>query len=104
MCSTQLLVSICVHKNIFSHHKNFVSVHCHLQNGIHIVHPLHGQIGGSQIMPNLGYEQDEEEESIPFFDCLVCASWCEAGIVMKEKDVFHILFGMNPVDVLSQFV
>jgi hypothetical protein len=44
-----------------------VTVQCHLQDIIHIVHLLQGQTGGSQRVPDLGCEQDGEEQSIPFF-------------------------------------
>jgi hypothetical protein len=47
-----------------AHQENFVSVHCHLQNGVHLVHPLQGQTGGSRRVPDLGCEQNGEERII----------------------------------------
>jgi hypothetical protein len=62
-----------------AHHENCVSIRCHLQNGIHVVHPLQGQTSGSKRVPDLGCEQDEEEQSISFLQLPhMCASWCEA--------------------------
>jgi hypothetical protein len=46
--------------------ENFISVRCHLQNGVHIVHRLWIQTGYSWTVPDLGCEQDGEEQSIPF--------------------------------------
>jgi hypothetical protein len=47
------------------HTLDFVLVRCHLQNGIHVVHPLWGQPGASWRMPHLTCEE-REEQSIPF--------------------------------------
>jgi hypothetical protein len=49
-----------------AHHESFISVCCYLQSGNHIVHPLQDQTGGNQRVPDLGCEQDGEEQSIPF--------------------------------------
>jgi hypothetical protein len=39
-----------------------------------------GPTGGSRTVPDLGCEQDGEEQSVPFLRSpLACASWCEAG-------------------------
>jgi hypothetical protein len=44
------------------------------------VRPLQGETGGSRRVPDVGCEQDGEEEFIPFLRLPhVCASWCEAG-------------------------
>jgi hypothetical protein len=60
-----------------AYHINFVSVCCHLQNGVHVVRPLRGQTGGSWRVPGLGCKQDGE---IPFLRLLHMRSgWCEAG-------------------------
>jgi hypothetical protein len=88
-----------------THHENFVSVCCHLENAIHLVHPLQGQAGGSRKVPYLCCEEDGEEQYILFFAVASCA---QAGvrpvIVMKEKDVFRVLVRTNSTDVLLQFV
>jgi hypothetical protein len=47
-----------------AHHKKTVSIHCHLQNCIHIMHPLQGQTDGSQRVLHLGYEYDGEVHPI----------------------------------------
>jgi hypothetical protein len=40
-----------------------------------------------------------------FCDCLMCAqAGVKPSIVMKEKDVFHVLVRANSTDTLSQFV
>jgi hypothetical protein len=63
-----------------AHHENFVSFHCHLQNGVHVLQPLQAQTVGSQRAPAVGCEQDGEERSVPFLRLPhLCASWCEAG-------------------------
>jgi hypothetical protein len=49
-----------------SEHITKLSYYFHLQNGLHIVHLLEGQTGGSQKVPELGCEQDGEEQFIPF--------------------------------------
>jgi hypothetical protein len=68
MLRKMLYVSIVIFRlNFGVHHKIFVSIYYHLQNGIHIVHPSEGQTGGSQRMPHLGCEQDGKEETTPFF-------------------------------------
>jgi hypothetical protein len=43
-------------------HENFVSVSCHLQSGVYVVHPIRGQTGGSRRVPDQGCEQDGEEQ------------------------------------------
>jgi hypothetical protein len=52
-------------------------------------------------VPVSGSEQDEEEQSLPFCDCLSCA---QAGvrprIVVKEKEVLHVSVRMNCMDAL----
>jgi hypothetical protein len=48
------------------HHKICVSIRCHLQNGIRIMHPLQGQTSCNWQMPDLGCQQGGEEQSIPF--------------------------------------
>jgi hypothetical protein len=61
-------------------HENFVPIRCNLQSGVHVMHPSQGQAGGSRRVPDLGCEEDEEEESIPFLRLPhVCGSWCEVG-------------------------
>jgi hypothetical protein len=81
------------------HHDKFVSVRCHLQNGVHVVHPLQGQTGDSRRAPALGCEQGGEEQCIPFLRLQhVCASWCEASIVVKEKDVCHVSVRTNSTE------
>jgi hypothetical protein len=47
-------------------HENFVSLRCHLENGVDVVHPLQGQTGGSQRESDVGCELDGKEESMPF--------------------------------------
>jgi hypothetical protein len=55
-------------------------IHCHLQNGAQVQHPLQSQAHSSWRVPDLGCECDEEEQSIPFLQLPnMCASWCEAG-------------------------
>jgi hypothetical protein len=39
----------------FGAHENFVSVRCHLQNGVLVVHPLEGQTGGGQWEEQAGH-------------------------------------------------
>jgi hypothetical protein len=40
-----------------------------------------------------------------FFDCHTCAqAGVRLGIVVKEKDVFHVSVRTNCTDALSQFV
>jgi hypothetical protein len=40
-----------------------------------------------------------------FCDCVTCVqAGVRPGIIMKEKDVFHVLVRTNSVYVLSQFV
>jgi hypothetical protein len=74
--------------------RNLVSVCCHPQNGIHIVHPLQGQTGGSCREPDLGCEEDGKNSPSHFWDCLIiCASWCEAG---------HCCFGTSFIFWLRQ--
>jgi hypothetical protein len=74
-----------------AHHKNFVSIHCHLQNGVHIVHPLQVQTGSTQKVPNLGCGQDGEKQSIPFFRLpQACISCVRPGTIMKEMNIFHV--------------
>jgi hypothetical protein len=56
-----------------------LSIRCQ-QNGVQVVHPLQGQTGGSRTGPQLGCEQDGEEQSITFLRLPhVCASRCEVG-------------------------
>jgi hypothetical protein len=90
-----------------THYENFVSIRCHLQNGIQVVHSLKGQRRGSGRVPDLGCEQKGEEESIPFFFCDYLAG-AQAGvrpsIFVKEKDVFHVSVRKSSTDELSQFV
>jgi hypothetical protein len=44
------------------------------------MHPLQGQVGVRRRVPDMGCEQDVEEQSIPFFRLpQVCTRWCEAG-------------------------
>jgi hypothetical protein len=72
--------------DIGSHHKNFVSIRCRLQNGAHALHPLEGQTDDSRRVPDLGCEQDGQERSIRFFRLPhVCASWCEVGHCREGK-------------------
>jgi hypothetical protein len=47
-----------------AHHEKRVSIRCHLQNGVYIVHLLQDQTGSGQRVPDLGCKQDGEEESI----------------------------------------
>jgi hypothetical protein len=42
-------------------------VRCHLQIGVHVVHPLQDQTGGSRRVPDVGREQDVEEQSQHIF-------------------------------------
>jgi hypothetical protein len=54
-------------------------------------------------MPNLGCEQDGEEQSIPFCHHLTFVQvGVRLGIVMKE-DIFHVLVRINSMDALLQF-
>jgi hypothetical protein len=46
-------------------HENFVAVRRHLQNGVNFVDPLQGQTDDSRRVPDVGCEQDGEEQSIP---------------------------------------
>jgi hypothetical protein len=62
-----------------AYHENFVSIRCHLQIGVHVVHSLQDQTDGSRTVPGLGCEQDGKEQSIVFLRLPdVCTSWCEA--------------------------
>jgi hypothetical protein len=45
--------------------KNFVSVRCHLQNGVHVVLPLRARTGDSRRAPDLDCAQDGEQ-FVPF--------------------------------------
>jgi hypothetical protein len=78
-----------------------------MQNGVHTVHhPSQGQTAGSRRVPDLGCEQDGEEQPTPIF-CyfLTCAhAGMRLGIVVKEKDVFHVSDTTNSTDALLQFV
>jgi hypothetical protein len=66
--------------------------------------PLQGQTGGSQRVVDLGCEQDGEKQFITFCDCLTCAqAGARPGIVVKEKDVFHVSIRMNCTVALLQF-
>jgi hypothetical protein len=57
-----------------------LSIRCRQQNGVQVVRHLQGQTGGSRTVPDLGCEQDGEEQSITFLRWPhVCASRCEVG-------------------------
>jgi hypothetical protein len=45
--------------------KNFVSVRCHLQNGVHVVLPVRARTGDSRRAPDLDCAQDGEQ-FVPF--------------------------------------
>jgi hypothetical protein len=48
------------------------------KNGVHAVHPLQGKTGGSRRVPDLGCEQDGEEQSVLILRLPhVCADWCQ---------------------------
>jgi hypothetical protein len=86
-------------------HRNFVSVCCHLQNGIHVVHSLQGQTGGTQKVPDCGCEEDGKKSPSHFCDCLTCEqAGVRPGIVMKEKGFFPVSFRTNSTHALSWFV
>jgi hypothetical protein len=61
-----------------AHNENSVSVPCHLQDGVYVVHPLQGQRGVSR-RAKVGVRP---------------------VIVVKEKDVFHVSVRMNCADAL----
>jgi hypothetical protein len=87
-----------------AHHKNFVSSRCHLQSRVRVVHSLQGQKGGSRWVPDLGCEQDAEEQSTPFTRLpQVCSSRCETGQFVKEEALL-VSIKMNPRDALTQSV
>jgi hypothetical protein len=86
-----------------AYHKNFVSVACHLQNGIHVVHCLQGQTGGSHRLPGLGCEQNGKKSPSHFWIASCVQAGVRLGIVRKE-DVFHVSVRTNCLDVLLQFV
>jgi hypothetical protein len=70
------------------------------------VHPLQGKTGGSQCVLDLGLQQDGEEQSSKFS---VIASHVHkppvrSGIVMKDKDIFHVSVRTKSMDALSQQV
>jgi hypothetical protein len=85
---------------IWSTSQNSVSVCCHVQNGVHAAQRLHAQTGVSQRAPDVGCKQDGEEQSVPFLRL----PDVRLGIVVKEKDVFHVSVMTNCTEVLSQFV
>jgi hypothetical protein len=67
--------------------QNFVSICCHLQNGVHTVHPLEAKqmvLRGCQIwaVSRMGKNSPSH-----FYDCLMCAqAGVRLSIVIKEKD------------------
>jgi hypothetical protein len=71
----------------------------------HVANTLQGQTGCSRRMPDVGCEQDgEEHRRLRFCDCLTRAAGVRPGIVVKEKDVFHVSVRTNSTEALSQFV
>jgi hypothetical protein len=86
------------HLDFEAHHENFVSIHCDLQNGIHVVHPLQGcQI---RTVSRLG-----KKSTSHFCECLECAqAGARPGIVVRGKKDFHVLVRTNSTDALLQFV
>jgi hypothetical protein len=72
-----------------------VLIRCQPPNGAYAVHHLQGQTGGSRRVPDLGCEQDGEEQSVPHLRLPhVCASWCEAGHC-REGEGRLSCFGYN---------
>jgi hypothetical protein len=72
-----------------------VSIRCHLQSGVHVVHPVQGHTGGSRRVPDQGCEQVGEEQSILLLRLpYVWASWCEVGHC-HEGEVRLSCFGYN---------
>jgi hypothetical protein len=55
------VVNILPWLNFETHH---ISIHCHLQNGIHIMYPSQGQTDGSHRVLDLGCEYDDEVHPI----------------------------------------
>jgi hypothetical protein len=71
--------------------KNLVSICHHLQNGVHVMHTLQDQTGGSQREPNLGCEQDGKEQTIKFLQLFTCAhAGMKLGVAMREEDLFWL--------------
>jgi hypothetical protein len=69
-----------------AHHENFVSVRCDLQNGVHVVDPFRAKrvvVGGHQIW---AVRWAGKDSLCHLCDCLVCAKWCECGIILHVPD------------------
>jgi hypothetical protein len=87
-----------------AHQENCVSIRRHLQNGVCVVHPLQDQTGERECQIWAVSRMGKKSPS-NFCDCLTCAqTGVRSGIVVKEKDVFHVSVRTNCTDALSQFV
>jgi hypothetical protein len=87
--------------NFRAHHENFVSICCHLQNGIHIVHILYRAkevvVKGYHIQ---AVNRMMMKSPSHFCECLTCA---QAGVrtsTVMEEGIYHVLVTMNSTDVL----
>jgi hypothetical protein len=105
LCKTLYTNAVKFPASTSEHVTKTFSIRCHLQNGIHVLHPFQGQTGGSRRVPVWAVSGMGMNSPSHFCDCLTCAqAGVRPSIVVKEKDVFHFSVRMNSSDVFSQFV